>query len=205
MAAADGRLAGFWSRISGRGTTAARLSGRVAGTGPGVFLLAGTGFGWSGWVRHRVDALPGGDGLAGPGPGSGDLEGSAASAEDGAGAGVQERAGGGGAGSSAQLSRGRCPGPAVSARPAGEHPNGQPAGPAVAVSSGNSFENKFVYLPMSFDLEIPPAGVERHLARQAKTAAVSQVGLPLTPPQYGAYPSVGLAARPVSRFTLSQR
>jgi hypothetical protein len=49
------------------------------------------------------------------------------------------------------------------------------------VSSEYSFENKFLDLSMSLALEILPAGVERHLARQAKTAAVSQVGLPLTP------------------------
>jgi hypothetical protein len=41
-------------------------------------------------VRHRLDALPGGDDLAGPGPGGGDLEGPAAPAADEAGGGVQE-------------------------------------------------------------------------------------------------------------------
>jgi hypothetical protein len=41
-------------------------------------------------MRHRVDALPGGDDVAGPGPGRGDLEGSSASAVDEAGGGVQD-------------------------------------------------------------------------------------------------------------------
>jgi hypothetical protein len=52
--------------------------------------LVGMGFGWSGGVRDHVDALPGGDDLAGPGSSGGDLEGSAASAAEEAGGGVQE-------------------------------------------------------------------------------------------------------------------
>jgi hypothetical protein len=48
------------------------------------------GFGWSGGMRYRVDALPGGDDVLGPGPVHGDLEGSASSAADEAGGGVQE-------------------------------------------------------------------------------------------------------------------
>jgi hypothetical protein len=48
----------------------ARLWGRVARVprSSGVpFLLGGIGFGWSGRVRHRVDALPGGGNLVCPG------------------------------------------------------------------------------------------------------------------------------------------
>ena len=74
--------------------TVGRLSGRLAGGfhwPRGVpFLLAGMGFGWSGGMRYRVDALPGGDDVLGPGPVHGDLEGSASSAADEAGGGVQE-------------------------------------------------------------------------------------------------------------------
>src|SRR3984957_2629939 len=93
MAAAGGRLAGFWSRILGPGCDGGPAvgPGGRGSTGPGgPFFLAGTGFSWSDWVRYRLDALPGGDDLVGPGPGGGDLEGPAASAADEAGGGVQE-------------------------------------------------------------------------------------------------------------------
>src|ERR1700722_5011642 len=93
MAAAGGRLAGFWSRILGPGCDGGPAvgPGGRGSTGPGVpFFLAGTGFSWSEWVRYCLDALPGGGDLVGPGPGRGDLEGPAASAADEAGGCVQE-------------------------------------------------------------------------------------------------------------------
>ena len=66
MAAAGSRLAGFWSWISGSGydgSPAVGPGGRGS-IGPGFsFLLAGTCFVWSKWVRDGVDALPGGDDL----------------------------------------------------------------------------------------------------------------------------------------------
>jgi hypothetical protein len=51
------------------------------------------GFGWSGGVRHRLDALPGGDDVVFSGLGSCDLKGSASSATAEAGGGVQEAVG----------------------------------------------------------------------------------------------------------------
>ena len=77
MAAADGPLEGFWSRILGSGYDAGPAAGRAAGgpRSPGFpFLLDGVGFGWSGGMRYRVDVLPGGGDLVCPGPGAGDLE-----------------------------------------------------------------------------------------------------------------------------------
>ena len=93
MAAPDGRLTGFPSRVLEPGYDGgpAVRPGARGSTGPGVsLLLGGAGFGWSDRVRDRVDALPGGDDLSGPGPGGGDLEAPAAAAADEAGGGVQE-------------------------------------------------------------------------------------------------------------------
>ena len=70
MAAASGRLAGFWSGISGPGCDGGPAvgPGGRGSTSPGVpFLLAGTGFNWSNRVRHGLDELPGSGDLVGPG------------------------------------------------------------------------------------------------------------------------------------------
>jgi hypothetical protein len=73
--------------------TEARLAGRAAegSTGPGFsFLDRWDGWCWSGGLRERVDALPGGGDRVRPGPGSLDFQVAAPSAADQAGGGMQD-------------------------------------------------------------------------------------------------------------------
>src|SRR6516162_4746729 len=73
--------------------TAARLAGRAAGVprAPGSpSWIAGTGSCWSGGLRERVDALPGGGDRVRPGPGSLDFQAAAPSAADQAGGSMQD-------------------------------------------------------------------------------------------------------------------